>query len=74
MNAKLVALSLCAAIVLAGCSTAPEKPESKVALKAQAKSSFQKQIIRSLKHTKNTYNLSVMGNAFKRLLIPYLFL
>jgi hypothetical protein len=39
MNVKLLVSVLCAAIVLAGCSMAPEKPESKAVLKAQAKSS-----------------------------------
>ena len=37
MNVKLIALSLCAAIVLAGCSTVPEKPESKAVLCIQAR-------------------------------------
>ena len=35
MNVKLVALSLCAAIVLGGCSTAPEKMEGREVLTAQ---------------------------------------
>ena len=39
MKVKLAVSVLCVAIVLAGCSTSPEKPESKAALKAQAKSS-----------------------------------
>ena len=39
MNAKLAALSLCVAIVLAGEAMSSEKPESKVVLGAQAKSS-----------------------------------
>ena len=39
MNVKMVVLSLCAAIVLAGCSTSSEKPESKAVLGIQARPS-----------------------------------
>lgn len=37
MNMKLFMMCLCAAIVLAGCSTAPSRPEAKDVLSAQVK-------------------------------------
>jgi lipid-binding SYLF domain-containing protein len=68
MKAKLSGMIVCVAIVLAGCATAPEKPEAKLVLSAQvneAISIFKDKDPQIERFFKQSYGYAVLPKVFK---------
>jgi lipid-binding SYLF domain-containing protein len=68
MNVKWTVLVLCMAIVFAGCSTAPEKPEAKAVLTAQTKEAvaiFKEKDPEIQRFFDKSYGYAVLPKVFK---------